>query len=137
MVYRTAQTQASYAVKLIDLSKSVKAEKMADKEEAFLKALKHPNVVQYVDTFAIANYKCIVMELMTGGELCKKLNAGVGMPIRQVQRLFSQILDGVDYLHSRGVCHRDLKVDNILLDNVNIEIANAKISDLGMATVFK
>lgn len=53
--------------------------------------------------------------------------------MKQAQRYFQQILDGVEYLHSRGVAHRDLKPENILLDDRD----NIKISDFGMATVFR
>lgn len=55
------------------------------------------------------------------------------MEISIAQRYFNQILSGVEYLHIRGVAHRDLKPENILLD----ELDNIKISDFGMATVFR
>lgn len=55
------------------------------------------------------------------------------MVIGAAQRYFNQILAGVEYLHTRGVAHRDLKPENILLD----EQDNIKISDFGMATVFR
>lgn len=49
------------------------------------------------------------------------------------QRYFLQLMSGVDYLHTRGVAHRDLKPENLLLD----ENDNLKISDFGMATMFR
>lgn len=55
------------------------------------------------------------------------------MPITEAQRYFNQILCGVEYLHLRGIAHRDLKPENILLDDHD----NIKISDYGMATVFR
>lgn len=55
------------------------------------------------------------------------------MVMESAQRYFNQILAGVEYLHSRGVAHRDLKPENILLD----EHDQIKISDFGMATVFR
>lgn len=57
----------------------------------------------------------------------------VGMPIDDAKRFFNQLMDGVNYLHSRGVAHRDLKPENLLLD----EHDNLKISDFGMATMFR
>lgn len=61
------------------------------------------------------------------------LEPDVGMAIVEAQRYYNQILDGVEYLHSRGIAHRDLKPENILLDDHD----NIKISDYGMATVFR
>lgn len=55
------------------------------------------------------------------------------MAINSAQRYFNQIVSGIEYLHSRGVAHRDLKPENILLD----ERDNIKVSDFGMATVFR
>lgn len=51
----------------------------------------------------------------------------------EAQRFFKQLIAGVEYLHSRGVAHRDLKPENLLLDAND----NLKISDFGMATVFR
>lgn len=55
------------------------------------------------------------------------------MPQTEAQRYFKQLIAGVEYLHSRGVAHRDLKPENLLLDAHD----NLKISDFGMATVFR
>lgn len=55
------------------------------------------------------------------------------MPVNEARRYFNQLMDGVDYLHTKGVAHRDLKPENLLLD----EKDNLKISDFGMATMFR
>lgn len=55
------------------------------------------------------------------------------MPVDSARRFLNQLMNGVDYLHSRGVAHRDLKPENLLLD----ENDNLKISDFGMATMFR
>lgn len=57
----------------------------------------------------------------------------VGMPQHEAQRYFTQLLSGMQYLHQRGITHRDLKPENLLLD----EHDNIKISDFGMATMFR
>ncbi len=61
------------------------------------------------------------------------LEPDVGMPQAEAQRYFNQLLSGVEYLHSRGVAHRDLKPENLLIDDAD----NIKISDFGMATMFR
>lgn len=57
----------------------------------------------------------------------------IGMPTDDARRYFTQLMDGVNYLHSKGVAHRDLKPENLLLD----EHDELKISDFGMATMFR
>ncbi|KAI8128734.1 Serine/threonine-protein kinase grp [Lucilia cuprina] len=57
----------------------------------------------------------------------------IGMPQHEAQRYFTQLLSGLQYLHQRGIAHRDLKPENLLLD----EHDNIKISDFGMATMFR
>lgn len=57
----------------------------------------------------------------------------VGMQVDEARRFFNQLMDGVNYLHNKGVAHRDLKPENLLLD----EHDNLKISDFGMATMFR
>lgn len=52
---------------------------------------------------------------------------------KQAQQFFTQLMAGVEYLHNRGIAHRDLKPENLLLD----EHDNLKISDFGMATMFR
>lgn len=61
------------------------------------------------------------------------LEPDVGMALTDARRFFNQLMNGVHYLHSRGVAHRDLKPENLLLDDRN----NLKISDFGMATMFR
>lgn len=55
------------------------------------------------------------------------------MPSKEVQKYMLQLLSAVDYLHKRGVAHRDLKPENLLLD----ENDNIKVSDFGLATIFR
>ena len=57
----------------------------------------------------------------------------VGMAEYQAQGFFSQIINGLEYLHRKGVSHRDIKPENLLLDDNDV----LKISDFGMATVFR
>ena len=55
------------------------------------------------------------------------------MAEHQAQRFFKQLICGLQYLHTKGVSHRDIKPENLLLDENDI----LKISDFGMATVFR
>lgn len=77
-------------------------------------------------------------EILVCKEMYKKFKMiftepDVGMPIWEAQKYIRQLISGVEYLHSRGVAHRDLKPENLLLDDSD----NLKISDFGLATIFR
>jgi len=63
------------------------------------------------------------------GNSIKKIKNGVPVPESESRKLFSQLLNGVYYLHEHDIVHRDLKPENILLDSRG----NVKISDFGLA----
>src|SRR5688572_1402162 len=70
------------------------------------------------------------MELIAGGSLADLLRRGA-LPPERITALLDQIADALDYAHSKGVIHRDLKPQNILLD----ERGNAHLTDFGIAKI--
>ena len=70
----------------------------------------------------------IVAELAHNGEAFDYVVAAKGLPDKYARQLFSQILDGVEYIHGKGMAHRDLKLENIFLDS-NVGV---KIGDFGL-----
>ena len=82
----------------------------------------------------IRNVAYIAQELVTGGELLRYIATGA-FSESVCKYFFSQMLDSVEYIHSQGIAHRDLKVENILLskqDNFRV-----KIIDFGLACPLK
>src|SRR5205823_7476565 len=71
-----------------------------------------------------------VMALVTGGNLATHLTNEPRQPLDEVRRLLSEIADALAYAHLRGVIHRDIKPDNILLDDSN---GRAIVTDFGIA----
>mmetsp|Transcript_7962 Transcript_7962/g.7456 ORF Transcript_7962/g.7456 Transcript_7962/m.7456 type:complete len:115 (-) Transcript_7962:387-731(-) len=69
-----------------------------------------------------------VLEYAPNGDLFDFVRLG-NLTQNDSMKIFEQILDGLEYLHSRGIAHRDIKLENILVDKDN----NAKISDFGFA----
>ena len=91
--------------------------------------LRHNHVVKIFETIETVQHIIIVMEICAGGDLLnyvrkrRKLNEPVA------KKIFKQILDGLCYIHSKNIAHRDIKLDNILLDGRG----NVKIGDFGVS----
>jgi serine/threonine protein kinase len=74
----------------------------------------------------------IVFEYICGGELFDFVTRPPALPASSVRAIFAQLLQGLIYVHSKGIAHRDLKLENVLLD----ENFNIKIADFGTAGFF-
>jgi len=102
-----------------------------EREIDMMQALKHPHVVNLIDFFVGKNYIFLVMELCKGGDLNDYLNErGRPMSETQARHFFKQLLSAVTNMHENGICHRDIKVENLLLDESH---SHMKITDLGLA----
>ncbi|OXB33451.1 protein-serine/threonine kinase [Cryptococcus neoformans] len=122
------------AIKLIrrgDLQEEAHASKV-EREINVLKTLKHPNIVRMFDVLDTHKYIGIVLEFAGGGELFEYILANEYLKDKEGQRIFAQLISGVDYLHKKGVIHRDLKLENLLLDKNR----NLIITDFGFANQF-
>jgi len=121
------------AVKQIPYSKNSKVRERAIAEGENLKALDHLNVVKMheVIDFPLKRKLYIVMEYMEGGDLFEYIQSKKDKLLKEAEarRLFIQILQGLEYIHSKGIWHRDLKPENILLDSKK----NAKLADFGFS----
>ena len=104
------------------------------KEVSILKNLKHPNIVQIEEVLMSSDYLYILMEYVTGGELFQKItiNGGRLSEDKCAEYIF-QLCDALQYCHNLNVCHRDIKPQNILLD----ENDNIKLADFGFATIME
>ncbi|OUM65599.1 hypothetical protein PIROE2DRAFT_41508 [Piromyces sp. E2] len=101
----------------------------AMREIKLLQTLHHPNIVQLLEIMIEKDSYYIISEYMEHdltGVLNNKL---VNYNISQIKCLSLQLLNGLDYLHSRGILHRDLKGSNLLLNNRG----QLKLADFGLA----
>ena len=98
-----------------------------------LKLLTHPNIVRLEEVIQNDKYIGIVLEYASGGELFDYILNHRYLKDNIACRLFAQLISGVHYLHSKGIVHRDLKLENLLLDKHK----NIIITDFGFANSFK
>ena len=92
--------------------------------------LAHPNIVTIFEVGEIENRPYIAMELLDGGPLNERLGDGRGLPVREVLDIGIQIAGALDYAHSRGIYHRDIKPGNMIRDSGSGTI---KLADFGIA----
>jgi len=125
-----------YAVKIIDKTALKGKEDSLENEikvlRRFSDRLKHPNIVQLLETYEDKSKVYLVMELVTGGELFDRIVEKGSYTEKDAADLIRQVLEAVDYMHDQGVVHRDLKPENLLYYCPD-EDSKIMISDFGLS----
>ncbi|KAM7252761.1 hypothetical protein ACFE04_008270 [Oxalis oulophora] len=123
------------AIKIIDKHMVVESNLrfQVQREIRTMKLLYHPNIVRIHEVIGTKSKIYIVMDYVSGGQLSDKLSYVKKMSESEARRFFQQLIDAVDYCHNRGVYHRDLKPDNLLMDSKG----NIKVSDFGLSALRK
>jgi serine/threonine protein kinase len=91
--------------------------------------LEHPNIVRAISFETVDDINFVVYELVEGGSLCDRLDNCRRFSESEAVRIITQIGQALEYAHSRGVVHRDVKPDNILI----LPDGRAKLTDFGLA----
>lgn len=95
--------------------------------------LHHPHIMQMFEVIATENTIWIVAELCSGGELFDYLVEKGRLSETETKYIFGQVCLAVAYLHHKGIVHRDLKLENVLLD----ERCRVKLGDFGFTREFE
>lgn len=102
------------------------------REINILTGLSHPNIVRLHEKVETERHIGIILEYASGGELFDYILTHRYLKDSSARRLFAQLVSGVGYLHKKGIVHRDLKLENLLLDRNR----NIIITDFGFANTF-
>ncbi|KAF6832500.1 Serine/threonine-protein kinase ksg1 [Colletotrichum musicola] len=130
------QTLKEYAIKVLEKKHIIKEKKIkyVNIEKNTLNRLtEHPGIVRLYYTFQDEGSLYYVLDLCNGGELLGVLKKTGTFDVECTRFYGAQILDAIEYMHSRGVIHRDLKPENVLLD----DHMHVKITDFGTAKLLK
>ncbi|RHZ68096.1 hypothetical protein Glove_297g5 [Diversispora epigaea] len=120
------------AIKLIP--KGVGSSKLTEihREIEILKSVQHSSIIKLLDVVDTQDYIGIVLEYIPGGELYNYVERKQHLDEAEACRIFKQLIQGVDHLHQMRIVHRDLKLENLLLDAAQ----NLVITDFGFARKF-
>ncbi|MCQ2818244.1 MAG: mitogen-activated protein kinase kinase kinase [archaeon] len=125
------------AIKEIDVEKlSKKSKNIADSLEIeieLLSKLNHKSIIKYYGAYVKDTKLNIVLEYCVAGSLLKMLHLYHNFTEKLIRKYTTQILEGIEYLHSHNVIHRDIKCANILLDRDGY----CKLTDFGLAKIIK
>ncbi|XP_029870066.1 death-associated protein kinase 2 isoform X6 [Aquila chrysaetos chrysaetos] len=135
---RDKSTGMEYAAKFIKKRQSRASRRGVRREEierevTILQQILHANIIKLHDIYENKTDVVLILELVSGGELFDFLAQKESLSEEEATRFIKQILDGVNYLHSKKIAHFDLKPENIMLLDKNIPIPHIKLIDFGLA----
>ena len=102
-------------------------------ETELMKRFNHKNITKILEVFNDEEYMLIIMEYINGGNLFSFVKKRRKLSEKMAKFLFRQIILGIQHIHSKNVVHRDIKLENILIDFDN----NVKICDFGIGKVLE
>jgi len=90
-------------------------------------------VCKLYETFESQKHKVLILELCAGGDLLNYVRKRRRLKEDYAKYIFRQIMEGLMHIHQKGVLHRDIKLDNILLDGKG----TVKIADFGVSRIVR
>lgn len=136
-VYLCAEraTGTQYAVKVFEKRPGDSQKSQADalqQEIALLMSVNHENLLCLKDTFDESDGMYLVMEVASEGELFNLIVSKQNLSEDETRHIFKQLFEGLKYLYDRGIVHRDVKPENILVSDKKLSV---KLGDFGLAKI--
>lgn len=133
VVYKAfhSKTKQPVAIKIINRKTTISNDMInyLETELRLISRFDHPSIVKVYDIIYTEEDISIVMEYLPNGDLQSLIDTNYKFSTADQVRIATEILEGLDYLHSRGIAHRDVKPGNILFD----ENMHAKLIDFGFS----
>jgi serine/threonine-protein kinase Chk2 len=128
-------TGQRFAVKIFTKPPGTESKSLTEglqQEIGVLMAVSHPNVLCLKDTFREKDHVYLVLELAPEGELFNFIVMKQKLTEDESRKLFTQLFQGIKYLHERNIVHRDIKPENILMVDKDLHV---KLADFGLAKI--
>ncbi|RNA27257.1 serine threonine- kinase DCLK2 isoform X3, partial [Brachionus plicatilis] len=126
-------TGIQFALKIIDLKKNPGREEVVDNEINILRRVKHPNIVKLVEDYNFNNYVYLVFEYYKAGDLLETITKRKKFLEKDAAAIIYTMASTIDYLHSLCIIHRDIKLDNIMVQVYPDGSKSLKLGDFGSA----
>uniref|UniRef100_T1J935 Protein kinase domain-containing protein n=1 Tax=Strigamia maritima TaxID=126957 RepID=T1J935_STRMM len=125
------------AIKIIDKAQITEdyVRRNLGREARIMARLRHPHIAALYEAIETGHLMCLVTELAPGGDLCSYVKAQTDGRLGEAaaRPFLKQIVSALVYMHSRGVIHRDLKMENVMLDETKSLV---KIVDFGLSNFY-
>jgi len=125
-------TGEKVAIKCVN-KKMVEKDETLQNEIDILGNIDHPKVICMKDIFDSKDTLFIVMELMTGGELFEEIVKRKTFSEKDASYIMKQLFQALEFLHSKGIVHRDLKLENLLIEKPGT--LDIKLADFGLSKI--
>ena len=103
------------------------------REIHILKLIRHPNIIQLYEIIETPKHLFLVMEYMEKGELFDHIVSKRRLDEEEACKILEQMISGIEYIHKLRIVHRDLKLENCLIDYDN----TIRVVDFGLSNTYK